>query len=210
MQSIRRLTPELFPSAGELLAQAFFSNPAHIYLCRDPRTRAARLEWLLGRNLRAQPDLRNSFCLAEGSVVEAMGFWTKSTAPDIGFRARLRAGILVAPFRIGLAPLRRAFEVTREVERHLEHALGDRPFWYLNNMAVRERLRGSGIGSRLLREQLRSVTQQDPSLAIALSTQRAENVAFYERLGFRVVWDERIGAGPGAFRNWTMAHDPTA
>jgi ribosomal protein S18 acetylase RimI-like enzyme len=203
-----RLTPELLPSAADLLARAFFDNPAHVYLCPDPRTRLSRLLWLLGANLRLQPDLTRSFCLAEGSVVTAMGFWTRSGFPRVGILARLRAGLLAAPFRLGLPTLQRSFEVTRGIEQELDAALGEEPFWYLNNMAVREPLRGGGIGSRLLREQLRILGEADPDAPCALATQRSENVVFYGRLGFRVVRDRAIGSAPGAFRNWIMVRPP--
>jgi ribosomal protein S18 acetylase RimI-like enzyme len=200
----RPLTPELLPSAAALLAAAFFDNPAHVYVCPDPRRRRAQLERLLGENLRIQPDLRDSFCVARGSVVEAMGFWTRSDAARIGTLARIRAGGLSAPLRLGLRVLRRAFEVAREVDRHLGATLGQEPYWYLNNMAVSEPLRGSGIGTRLLREQLAILAQKEPSFAGALSTQRPENVVFYQRLGFRVAGERMIGSRPGAFRNWVM------
>lgn len=50
----------------------------------------------------------------------------------------------------------------------------------------------------------------EPSFAIALATQRPENVACYQRLGFEPVWSEMIGSGPGAFRNWIMVFAPAA
>jgi GNAT superfamily N-acetyltransferase len=205
VQSVRPVTPELLDSAAALLAESFFSNPAHTYLCPDPRRRLAQLEWLLGGNLRLQ-DLGASFCLAEGPVVDAMGFWTRSTAPKIGTLRKIRAGLLGAPARLGWAGVRRLFEVTGEIDRHLERAMEERPYWYLNNMVVRERLRGTGVGTRLLREQIPAVAKSEPTYAIALSTQRPENVTFYQRLGFEVVLDRIMGSGPGAFRNWVMVH----
>jgi GNAT superfamily N-acetyltransferase len=209
-EAVRPLTPDLFESAAELLAEAFFTNPAHTYFCPDPRRRRGQLEWLLGGNLRLQPDLRASFCLTEGRVVEAMGFWTRSTAAKVGTLRQIRGGLLAAPVRLGWANVRRLFEVLREVDRHLELSLGDRPYWYLNNMVVREHLRGSGVGTRLLREQLPIVAEREPAWEIALSTQRPENVTFYQRLGFEPVLEQVIGNGPGAFRNWVMVRAPAS
>ncbi len=210
MQPVRPLTPDLLASAAELLAESFFSNPAHIYICPDPRTRLEQLEWILGGNLRLQSDLRTSFCLVEGRTVEAMGFWTRSSGPKVGLLRMLRGGLLVAPLRLGWTGVQRLFEVAREVDRHLERALPGRPFWYLNNMVVRKHLRGTGVGRRLLRQQLPIVSAMEPSFAIALATQRPENVAFYQRLGFEPVWSEMIGSGPRAFRSWIMVFTPAA
>jgi GNAT superfamily N-acetyltransferase len=209
VQPVRPLTPDLFASAAELLAESFFDNPAHVYICPDPRTRLAQLEWMLGGNLELQ-GLRTSFCLAEGSTALAMGFWTRSGSPRVGLLRMLRGGLLVAPLRLGWTGVRRMFEVTGEVERHLEQALAGRPYWYLNNMVVRKHLRGTGVGSRLLREQLGVVSALEPGFALALATQRPENVTFYQRLGFQTVSSEMIGSGPGAFRNWTMVFSPAA
>ena len=102
------------------------------------------------------------------------------------------------------------FEVAGGVERHVERSLAGRPYWYLNNMVVRKHLRGTGVGSRLLREQLPLVVELEPSFAIALATQRPENVTFYQRLGFETVLSETIGSGPRAFRNWIMVFTPAA
>ena len=210
MKAARPITLDLVPSAARLLADAFFTNPAHTYICPDSELRSSQLEWLLGSNLKSQPDLRASFCLIERDAVLAMGFWTRSTTPSPGFLAKVRAGLLASPARLGLAGLRRVFEVTRAIDDQLEHTLEDQPFWYLNNMAVQRHLRGCGIGSRLLGEQLRVVSGIEPTFAVALSTQRPENVKFYERFGFRVARDSTVGTGFGAFRNWTMVCAPAA
>lgn len=201
---VRPLTAALLPSAARLLARAFFSNPAHVYVCPDARRRMAQLECLLGENLRMQPDLRESFCLAQDSSVAAMGFWTRSDAPRIGALARIRRGGVSVALRLGLRSLRRAFEVAGEIDRHLDATLGQQPYWYLNNMVVSEALRGGGIGSRLLSQQLGILADKEPPFAVALSTQRPENVVFYGRLGFRVAGERSIGRGPAAFRNWLM------
>ncbi len=204
MEAVRTLTPDLVASAAKLLADAFFTNPAHIYICPDSDTRSSRLEWLLGANLRLQLDLRESFCLADGSVVHAMGFWTRSTAPGPGVLRKIRSGLLGAPFHLGWPTLRRALEVAHAIDLQVEQTLGERPFWYLNNMAVRDRRRGSGTGTHLLRKQLELVSEREPTYAVVLSTQRPENVSFHQRSGFRVARDQTIGKEPGAFRNWTM------
>jgi GNAT superfamily N-acetyltransferase len=209
VQPVRPLTPDLLASAAELVAESFFDNPAHVYICPDPRTRLAQLEWMLGGNLRLQ-DLRTSFCVTEGSTVEAMGFWTRSGSPGPGLLRMLRGGLLLAPSRLGWTGVRRMFEVAGGVERHLERSLAGRPYWYLNNMVVRKHLRGAGVGSRLLREQLPAVRELEPSYAIALATQRPENVTFYQRLGFETVLTERIGSGPRAFQSWIMLYSPRA
>jgi GNAT superfamily N-acetyltransferase len=208
MRDVRALTPELVPSAARLLADAFLTNPAHVSIFPDFETRAAQLEWLLRANLRSQLASARSFCLTDAETVLAMGFWTRSVDPGPGPARLVRGGLLAAPLRIGLAGLGRALRVSRQIDHEVRLALEDRPFWYLNNMAVAARLRGRGVGRALLEDELARVRAIDPGLAVALSTQRPENVAFYESLGFEPVRDETLGRGRDAFRNWTMCYAP--
>jgi len=214
MDSVRPIAPELLAPAGALLAEAFFTNPAHTYICPDPEKRFEQLQWLLGGNLRVQPDLHESFCLAEGRTVNAMGFWTRSTGPKIGTLRKIRAGLLGAPRRLGWSGVGRLFEVTREIDRHLEQALGTRPYWYLNNMVVREGLRGTGIGTRLLGQQLSLVAEKEPTSAIALSTQRPENVIFTSDSAFdpcstRPSVADRAHSGAGSWYTCDRPDDAT-
>ena len=89
---VRLLAPELFPSAAELLANAFYNNPAHVYVCPDSPARMGQLTWLLGANLRAQPDLTSSFCITQNSAVIAMGFWTQPCSQRVGLVRKIRFG----------------------------------------------------------------------------------------------------------------------
>lgn len=203
METARPITPELLPSAGTLLADAFFDNPAHVYLCPDPRRRRRQLEWLLGGNLSIR-HLGGSFCVADGHRVDAMGFWTRPSDPAIGSWPRIRAGLLEAPFRLGLDGVRRLSETSREIDRMRDAAAAGEPYWYLNNMVVREALRGSGVGTRLLGGQIERIARIEPGARLVLATQRAQNVVFYGRLGFEIVAEGTIGRGEGAFCNWMM------
>ena len=208
MQKTQILTSELFASAGELLAAAFSSNPAHVYICPNADTRYEQLKWLLGGNLRAQRDLSASFCLTAGGMVNAMGFWTHSESPSSGLIRQVRAGLLLAPVHLGRAGIRRMFEVTSSVEGHLESALSGQPHWYLNNMVVGEELRGQGIGTELLYSEIQKISRLRPGTPIALSTQRERNVVFYQRAGFEVKFSAIVGSGSQRFQNWTMSREP--
>jgi GNAT superfamily N-acetyltransferase len=201
---VRQLAPDVLSGAAELLAEAFYSNPAHTYICPDEGARSRQLQWLLGANLRAQPDLTSSFCIVRDSTVVAMGFWTRPHSESVGLMRQILAGLLRAPFVLGLGGFGRLLEVSAAIDLHRDRAMGQRPYGYLNNMAVREDLRGNGIGSQLLRDQAVALRARSPEMPLVLSTQRSENVTFYGRLGFETVSEERIGKGDGAFRSWTM------
>ena len=195
-----------FESASALLTAAFFTNPAHVYIFPDEARRSRSLHWLLRRNLENQDPLEHSFCVVEsagaaGRRVVAMGFWHAPGAQSVSIRAMLRPSLLALPFQCGLEATRRALEVTSLLEA--ERASAIRQAWFLNNMVVAEQLRGSGLGTKLLKRELRE--RVDPSGQPALlATQRPENVVFYRRLGFEVVSERVLGSRSHAFRNWMM------
>ncbi len=78
------------------------------------------------------------------------------------------------------------------------------PFWYLDHIAVEADQRGSGVGTALIQHGL-AFADRDGVPAF-LETGRPENVAYYERRGFRTTSDGSIpGGGPHI---WFMRYDP--
>lgn len=202
-----------FASAGELLAEAFFDNPAHVYIFPAEERRRRALGWLLERNLAVQAPLEHSFCIVREQAgarrIDAMGFWHVPGAASAGPLQLLRRGFLPVPFRCGLESTQRLVELTGALAEARRDALGSTPAWYLNNMAVSKTLRGSGLGTELLAGELGR--RIDPSgQPAALATQRPENVEFYRRLGFEVASDRMLGSRSHAFRNWIMLREPVA
>jgi GNAT superfamily N-acetyltransferase len=199
-----------FESASVLLAEGFFSNPAHVYIFPEENRRRRSLQWLLRWNLEIQNPLEHSFRVAEaprapGRHVVAMGFWHAPGARSVSVRGLMRPAMLALPFKCGLDAARRALEVTSCLEKQRWEALG--PAWFLNNMVVAEHLRGTGLGTELLSRELRD--RVDPSGEPALlATQRPENVVFYRRLGFEVASERTLGSRSHAFRNWIMVREP--
>lgn len=198
-----QLMANLIPSAGRLLAEAFYTNPAHVYLCPNEHLRYRQLEWLLTQNLRVQP-LSRSFCIVDGVTVSAMGFWTRAIDQGSSLGSLVRAGLFMLPIRLGVKGGWRVLEVTSNVEQQRDESVLGKSWWYLNNMAVRAELRGSGLGTQLLKDQISRIAADDPEATLVLSTQRPENVRFYSGLGFVIAKSKTIGRGSLAFQNWTM------
>jgi len=200
------ITTELQPSAAQLIAASYYDNPAHIYMCPDDNTRLQHLEWLLGLNLKLQLKYgAESFCYPENGEVKAMGFWTKPNEVIVGTGAKIRGGLLKVPFKMGWSCFKRVMEASAGVDDHLERTVGSQqPFLYLNNMVMEESRRGKGWGSKILEKQFEDISVKNPNAVLALNTQRYWTVKFYQRLGFKVLLEEKIGTGSLAFTNWTM------
>ncbi|MEM6319553.1 MAG: GNAT family N-acetyltransferase [Bacteroidota bacterium] len=196
----------LVPSASRLIATSFYDNPAHIYLCPDDQTRLEQLTWLLGLNLQLQLKYQaESFCYPKNNTVQAMGFWTKPNEVVVGLGAKIKGGLYKVPFKMGWDGFKRTMEVSAGIDNHLQRTMGTKqPYRYLNNMVMEESLRGKGWGSQILQQQFDLIRQQNTKAVLALSTQRYWTVQFYERLGFEVLLEEKIGSGALAFVNWTM------
>lgn len=200
------IIPKLYPTAAHLVATSFYDNPAHIYLCPDELKRMNYMTWLLGANLKLQLEHKaESFCIAEANEVKAMGFWTKPNEIHVSTLAKLRAGLAKVPFKMGLSGFKRVMEVSASIEEHLMRTIGpNQPYRYLNNMVVQQALQSKGLGGRILQQQFELIQAKEKNAVLALSTQRYWTVKFYQRHGFKVLLEEKIGKGPLTFTNWTM------
>ncbi len=200
------IKPSNYSSAGHLLAECFHDNPAHQYFCRDASTIKAELAWLLQLNLKLQlANGAESFCITENDITKAMGFWTKPNQIKIGLWAKIKAGLLRIPFKMGWAALPRVLEVGDGIEKHLHQAMGTKqPYRYLNNMVIEPTWQGKGLGTKILQQEFEKIKAKEKNPVLALSTQRYWTVKFYERLGFEVLLEDQIGSDELAFTNWTM------
>ncbi len=171
-----------------MLAAAFADDP--LWQAVSPREGA--VAWLFERRLALLGD--RSFAGRE----EGAPIWHYALVPsdaNMSVGRMLAAGLYAAPLRVGV---RASLDLYR-----LAHHLGRRviagPYDVLEAVAVAPERRGEGIMSRVLAERLERQTRP-----VALNTQQARNVAFYERLGFRVAVDEEVRVGGIRLRSWTM------
>jgi ribosomal protein S18 acetylase RimI-like enzyme len=210
------LAPPDFDLAAVLLAEAFYDNPSHEYIFDDPSTRLKSLQWGLRANLKlnlAPPTpIGQSFALVESEQpagmrqIKAMAFWHPPESNSPSLSAKVQSGWLLAPLKFGRATSKRLSEVMTAMEQIKKQVLGQNKAWYLNNMAVDKKLRGTGVGTQLLTQQLRSRVIPSGFPAI-LMTQKQTNVRFYQKLGFKIVHESLIGKGHKAFTSWCLCFD---
>ena len=211
------LLPKDFNNAASLLAEAFYHNPSHVYIFADSSTRLKSLQWGLKANLKlnlnSSISMSKSFALVEDSQppgmrdIKAMGFWNYPQSNSPNFIDKVRSGWWMMPFKFNLKTCQRLVEVMSEMDSVKEEILGKERAWYLNNMAVSEELRGSGVGTKLLQHQLQSVINPSGFPAI-LMTQKEQNVRFYQKLGFEIAKRSSVGKGEDFFINWCLICKP--
>lgn len=76
------------------------------------------------------------------------------------------------------------------------------PHWHLDPIAVLPKYQGKGVGSALM-EYYCKLVDKDNGCAY-LETDKAENVPFYEKFGYKVIKSEKILE----FTTWYMLREP--
>jgi GNAT superfamily N-acetyltransferase len=167
---------------ASVLADAFYEDPMLSWLMPNDRTRRAQLRRYFGIELR-------HYTLPRGRV------WT--TADLAGAALTLPPRAWRAPTRVTLLEgsafpthLVRAARVGAAIEwRHLRG-----PHYYVRDVGVLPSRQGQGLGSALLRPTLERCDREGLPAYLEASSER--NAALYERLGFRVTRELRVGGSP--------------
>ncbi len=192
--------------AADVLARCFFDNLNFVDLFPDSGARARALIHLQRACLRD--------ALAFGHVDVAVGSETDA-GEILGVAAWLPPGAFpLSPWRqlrTGPDVGRVLAAAPRSIPRLVQFmtALGRmhpaQPHWYLEVVGVDPRVRGLGVGTRLLE---RGLARTDAAgEASYLETMTERNVAWYRKLGFEIEMS-RVSFTPEGPPNWTMLRTP--
>jgi GNAT superfamily N-acetyltransferase len=196
----QRLTAESRRPVAGLLARAFLEEPAFIFMLPDPTARAKGMTWLFERWLRArsEPSRGDRTLVDDAGPGLLVGVDPEGEA-DVPFWTMLRLGLVAMPFVFGAGAFRRFLAIDADVKRRHAAELTV-PHHVIDILAVDPAAHGRGIGGALLGAYLGGVDRlQSPAYLI---THNPRNVGFYERAGFQVIREARVGEeGPIA---WSM------
>jgi ribosomal protein S18 acetylase RimI-like enzyme len=104
----------------------------------------------------------------------------------------IRSGMLGVPFRTGLRPFVKFMGANDTMDKIHKKRVPE-PHWYLMVVGVDPELQNRGVGSALVKEGLARADQSGHPCYLETSEKR--NLAFYERLGFVVLEEAKLGAG---------------
>ena len=194
--SVRPAGPAEVPALAKALAAAFHDDPAFTWVLHGAPRRAAMLErgfeLFLLRVWIEQRVTYTTTAVAGVAVWELPGQWKLS----VGGQLRL----LPAMIRIFGRRLPRLLKAIIKLEaRHPSE-----PHYYLPFVGVEPRWQGRGLGSALLAPILERCDRE--SLPAFLEASTARNRALYERHGFAVTEEFRLGRS--APRQWRMWREP--
>ena len=179
---LRRATAVDIQRLRTMLAEAFFDDPVLGWLMPNDRTRRAQLRRYFGIELR-------HYTLPRGCV------WTTDdlagaalSLPPRTWRAPTRVTLLEGSAFLTHLPRAARLGATMEW-RHLRG-----PHYYVRDVGVLPARQGHGLGSALMRPTLDRCDREGLPAYLEASSERS--TALYERLGFRVTRELRIGASP--------------
>lgn len=176
------------------LAEAFYDDPIFGWLMPDEQSRLARLRRFFAIQLRHVALTRGcvwtSSDLAGASLTTAPGKW----------RTPPRAVLAHSSTFFGRHQARAVRLLLAIEAKHLRE-----PHHYFADVGVRPETQGKGLGSALMRPTLDRCDEDGVSAYLESSSERSR--ALYERLGFAVIGELRVGDSPPL---WLMIRQPGA
>jgi ribosomal protein S18 acetylase RimI-like enzyme len=192
-----RLEDNRLGEASDVLARAFQSDPAWVWLIPDDAKRRRLLPWLF----RVGFDVTAADVWTTAGVVRGAARWLPPGRAPMRVGPTMKA-LVTTPFRLGSA-IGPFLAYGRAVEALRAAAMPD-PHWYLAGIGVDPAAQRRGIGTSLLEPGL--VAASRASLPAVLLTNNEANLPFYELHGFEVV---RTGETPrGGPQAWAMVKAP--
>lgn len=173
---------------GRAMAHAFHDQPNFTWVLPDASTREDALAWLFGVLVAGlgvrYGEVYTTHDDAGGAV------WTRPGS-RVGPWGSVRSGAMALPFRFGLGGTMRFARLGGNIERVRAEAAPER-HWYLVALAVGPARSGQGIGSKLIAPVLEKASAA--GTYCYLETFGEDAVRFYDKHGFEVVAEDRVGA----------------
>jgi ribosomal protein S18 acetylase RimI-like enzyme len=79
--------------------------------------------------------------------------------------------------------------------------------WHLNMIGVRGDHQGMGLSRPLLQAVHDASDRDAASVGVSLTTELPRNVGYYERFGYRIIGEARVGDSDSEFTTWTLFRD---
>lgn len=197
-----RLAKTQIREAGEVLSRAFRDDPVVQYIFRGASNTARALDWFFTVTARCGR-MRGDQVYTTAGRVDGVAIWLSPGEYPLGLLRMVRAGMILAPVKLGPAALARFMRVMDPLE-HLHKRDAPPQHWYLQFLGVDPPLQGQGIGGALMQPVLARADAE--ALSCYLETTNGRTVPLYERYGFEIVAEGDLPKGGPRF--WTMKREP--
>jgi ribosomal protein S18 acetylase RimI-like enzyme len=192
-----RIGKERYGEASDVLARAFFDDPAWVWLVPDAQRRARLLPWLF----RIGFDVTTADVYVTPGPLLGAARWLPPGRPSLRVGPTLRA-LVTTPLRLGVATA--PFLAYGRAVEQMRADVARGPHWYLAGIGVEPTAQRQGLGAALLRPGVDAAAAS--RVPAVLLTNNEANLSFYESHGFSVV---RQGNTPqNGPRAWAMVKSP--
>jgi ribosomal protein S18 acetylase RimI-like enzyme len=192
-----RIGKERYGEASDVLARAFFDDPAWVWLLPDAERRARLLPWLF----RVGFDVTAADVYVTAGPLVGAARWLPPGRPSMRVGPTLRA-LVTTPLRLGVATA--PFLAYGRAVEQMRADVARGPHWYLAGIGVEPSEQRQGVGGALLRPGVEAAAAA--RIPAVLLTNNEANLGFYEANGFGVVRQGRTpDDGPKA---WAMVRSP--
>ena len=179
----------------DVLCEAFRDYPVMRYVLGDAHDYERRLQQMIGLFVAARA-LRDDVMLGfhHGAELVAVATTSDPAAPAHPDFARLRDEVWAS---LGADALERYQHCVAAWESLASHA----PQLHINMLGVRDAVRGTGLGRRLVAAVHALAGNDARCTGVSLTTETPANVPFYQHLGYQIIGE--AGIAPG-LRTWSF------
>ena len=196
---IIRLDELYMEKAVRLMIRGYYHDPLVNYIIPDRLWGRSLLLWYMSLPIRCG--------LQDGEIytnsnVNGLAIWISPESSKMTIWEIYRAGLFIIPFKIGVKAayrLKIAMDYTTEVEKRFTNG----ECWHLLNIVVDTMSQNKGLGGLLLQHTLQRADKSGKPCY--LETFNKKSISFYERYGFKVVFETSVPKnGP---RFWAMLRE---
>lgn len=208
---IEKMQNSEIDEVASILADSFETNPAYALIFTKKEYLRDGLFWMFRASL-----IINNYksvltrVIKEKDSGKIIGTYTLVPPQGIksGFAAYLKTGMPGFVLKFGLNPFSRMIELSKLNAEVLKNSIKVSKYHYLSMVAVRKEYRGSGIGSYAVKYAINELISSHAECNImGLTTQLPENVAFYSKLGFKILDEGYVGLKVDKYYNCNMKLD---
>jgi len=189
--------------AAAVVASAFFNYPMLVHYFPDRQRRRRWLPWYMERVLNSAMRYGEVFVTPD---VTGVMFILPPGHTRMTTKEYVKNGFLMTPLVMGFRNYAASDACEKFVADTQERLMAGRRHYYLWGLAVDPKAQRKGVGSTLLK--LLTDRADAEQLPVYLETHNKNNVAYYERSGFQLLY---TGAIPGhGLAIWCMLREAAA
>jgi GNAT superfamily N-acetyltransferase len=188
--------------AGQVLREAFYNDPAWIFVIPDDNERKKRLPFVFEYIIRYA--LKYGVVYAPTENLEGIAVWLPHTTVEISAWGTFRSGAFKAALKMGSKIGRKMEKLFEPIDKDRREHMKGRAYLYLQAIGILPEFQGQGCGRKLLNSMFDLADEE--GLPIYLETETEKNCQMYSKYGFQALKPGFILEMDFPF--WEMVREP--